>query len=157
MNRVSVFAVLGAIALFGFVSAQTCTDDDVQELRNILSRVQSCIPSVCRVAQNESACDCCSRIQASANPTPTEVSCCEEFTTSNSLYKQCKDRLMDRATKTIDPGIILEIVNNAIKLGLQFCKLISAVIPQNAGASVQGLPVLGLLVIGIGSFGIFFV
>lgn len=158
MNR-AFLAVLGGIALFGFALAQTddttCTDSEINELSSLLPRVQSCIASICRVVQNESACACCSRIQGSSNPTPAEVSCCEMFTTSNSLYKQCKDRLMGATGKSIDPGVVLEIVKLALQLGLQICKIINSVI-NNAGASVQGIPILGLLLIGIGSLGVFF-
>lgn len=157
MNR-AFFAVLGGIALFGFALAQnddtTCTDGDVNELNSLLPRVQSCIASICRVAQNESACACCARIQDSSNPTPAEVSCCEIFTTSNSLYKQCKDRLMD-ATRKFDVGFVLEILKVVGQLGLEACKLINSAF-NNAGTSVQGFPMLGLLAIGIGSLGVFF-
>ena len=150
MDRVFL-AVLGAIMLFGFASAQ-CDDGDITELQRLVPRVETCIAGVCRIAQNESACACCSRIQADPNRTPAEVSCCDQYTTTNSLYKQCKDRLTGLTGKAVDPNIVLEIINGAIQLGLEICKLINR-FSNNAGPGLQGFPILGLLVIGIGCLG----
>lgn len=157
MDRVFLAVLGAAIALFGLASAQTttCNMGDINELQTLIPRVQACLATVCRVAQNESACACCSRIQADPNRTPAEVSCCDQYTTTNSLYKQCKDRLMGATGKQdIDPAVVLSIIDGAVKLGLEICKLINSII-NNAGAGLQGFPILGLLVIGIGSLGAF--
>ena len=155
MDRAFLVMLGTIVVLFGFAAAQTCDDNDVQELQRLIRRVQTCIASVCRVAQNESACECCTRIQNDQNRTPAETSCCEEFTTTNSLYQQCKDRLMGNTGKNLDPGFILETANLAIQLGLEGCKIINQFL-GNAGASVQALPILGLLIISVGSLGTFF-
>ena len=155
MDRAFLVMLGTIVVLFGFAAAQTCDDNDVQELQRLIRRVQTCIASVCRVAQNESACECCTRIQNDQNRTPAETSCCEEFTTTNSLYQQCKDRLMGNTGKNLDPGFLLETANLAIQLGLEGCKIINQFL-GNAGASVQALPILGLLIISVGSLGTFF-
>lgn len=58
--------------------------------------------------------------------------------------------------KAIDPGVVVGILRIAIQLGFGLCKLITTIINNTgAAASVQGFPILGLLVIGIVSLGVF--
>ena len=71
-------------APIGKRQSSSCDAEDVAELNSIRGRVQSCRASI-QCQQNESTCECCSRLGANGG------TCCDEYASGVALYNQCRD------------------------------------------------------------------
>lgn len=71
-------------AAIGKRQSSACDAADIAELNSIRDRVQSCRASI-RCQQNESTCECCSRLGANGG------TCCDEFASGVALYNQCRN------------------------------------------------------------------
>ena len=71
-------------AAIGKRQSSACDAADIAELNSILGRVQSCRASI-QCQQNESMCECCSRLGANGG------ACCDEYASGIALYRQCRN------------------------------------------------------------------
>ena len=132
-------AFVAAITLVTFTSAQptTCTQDDINEFRNIAARVAQCLPSAC--SANQTPCQCCTAIRNSAGDSSNPgYSCCQEYATAVALYQQCKDVLNQQAgnnTNTAKQGNVY--------VNYQNCAI--TVVNNGVGETVRALSILAML------------
>ena len=71
-------------APIGKRQSSSCDAADIAELNSIRGRVESCRASI-QCQQNESTCECCSRLGANGG------TCCDEYASGVALFNQCRD------------------------------------------------------------------